>query len=60
MAWLRMGQSIGRRIISFGGSERSKTPINDSPGPGAYKIPVKIQNEPSYLLPNKSEEFKYV
>lgn len=31
-----------------------------TPGPGAYKLPSKIQDVPNFLLPNRSTEFKYV
>ena len=30
------------------------------PGPGQYKINVKVGEVPTYAMPNKAEEFKYV
>ena len=33
---------------------------NPGPGPGAYKIPVKVADVPKYILPNKSDEFRFV
>ena len=30
------------------------------PGPGHYKVPCKFADVPKYLMPNQSEEFKYV
>ena len=46
----------------FGSSQRGnvKTTKDTTPGPGAYRIPARIQDVPSYLLPNRSVEFKYV
>lgn len=38
-----------------GGSTKEMTP-----GPGAYRVPARIQDVPAYLLPNRSVEFKYV
>jgi len=34
--------------------------FTSNPGPGAYKIPVKVADVPKYILPNKSDEFRFV
>jgi hypothetical protein len=49
-------------MYRFGSAQRdqAKTTKDITPGPGAYKIPARIQDVPSYLLPNRSIEFKYV
>lgn len=39
----------------IGGNRKSQVP-----GPGAYKIPTKIQDVPPYALPNRKPESKYV
>lgn len=44
----------------IGHSGRSKEPVKDVPGPGQYKIPVKLAWTPKYLLPDKPEDVKYV
>jgi len=31
-----------------------------TPGPAAYKIPVKVLDVPKYLIPNQNQEFKFV
>ncbi|CDW90416.1 triosephosphate isomerase [Stylonychia lemnae] len=45
----------------FGSSTRQqiKQTKDYTPGPGAYKVPARIQDVPSYLLPNRSQEFKF-
>ena len=49
-------------LYGFGSSQRQnqKTTKDFTPGPGAYRIPARIQDVPSYLLPNRSTEFKFV
>ena len=49
-------------MYGFGSSIRQgiRTTKDLTPGPGAYKLPARIQDVPSYLLPNRSSEFKYV
>ena len=44
----------------FGSEKRGKTHTQGTPGPGAYRVPVKIIDVPKYLIPNQNEEFKYV
>jgi hypothetical protein len=46
----------------FGTSTRGaqKTTKDLTPGPGAYRLPARIQDVPSYLLPNRSQDFKFV
>lgn len=42
----------------------SKADVHDNveptPGPGHYKLPSKFADVPSYSMPNKNDEFKYV
>ena len=46
----------------FGSSTRGRSNSTKdlTPGPGSYKIPCRIQDVPTYLLPTRAEEFKYV
>ena len=44
----------------FGTSKRGSEIKEKAPGPGAYKVPVKIADVPSYAMPNKKEEHKFV
>ncbi len=49
--------------FGFGTSKRPEIGGNRKtqvPGPGAYKIPSKIQDVPAYALPNRKPESKYV
>lgn len=46
--------------FGFGTESRDKMNPNGSPGPAAYKIPVKIIDVPKYLIPNQNPEFKFV
>lgn len=44
----------------IGTEKRSKDLKSDTPGPGAYRIPVKIVDVPRYLIPNPDERYKFV
>ncbi len=46
----------------FGTSTRNQGHSSklNTPGPGSYKLPSRIQDVPSYALPNRSTDFKYV
>jgi len=46
----------------FGTQARSLEKKDGSPGPGHYKVPVKVADVPKYSLPSNKygEEFKYV
>jgi hypothetical protein len=44
----------------FSKDSRSRERLNDVPGPGTYKLPVKFADVPSYLIPSKEESSKYV
>ena len=46
-------------MLSFGSSPRDPKKIQGTPGPGQYKIPVKIAENPDFIL-RKKEEFKFV
>ena len=47
--------------IGFGSSPQ-REPLKSTlgPGPGGYQIPYTVASTPSYSLPNKKEEYKYV
>ena len=51
----KAGPSFG-----FGSSGRTNAKSDVVPGPGQYLIPSKVGDVPKYLIPNKSNEFKYV
>jgi len=42
------------------GKEEQRPPAEGTPGPGQYYLPVKLANVNKYVLPNQSEEFKWV
>lgn len=48
--------------VGFGSSKRP--PLNskglDTPGPGSYYLPTKIQQVPEYALPKRPDQSKYV
>jgi hypothetical protein len=44
----------------FGKTQRGTFKGTAGPGPGAYKVPVKVADVPAYALPNQKEEFKFV
>ena len=44
----------------FGTGPRVIPKRDESPGPGAYKLPSQIANLPSHALANQNEEFKFV
>ena len=47
--------------IGFGSSPQ-REPLKSTlgPGPGGYSIPYMVASVPTYSLPNKKEELKYV
>lgn len=49
--------------FGFGSSKRPEiggSVKNLTPGPGSYKVPVKIQNLPDFAMPGRSQDFKFV
>ena len=46
--------------FGFGSSTRAGEKGNNVPGPGAYKINVRVADTPAYAIPGKKEEVKYV
>lgn len=46
--------------VKIGSEIRGKDLKSDTPGPGAYRIPVKIIDVPRYLIPNPEEKYKFV
>ena len=46
--------------FGFGSSERAKLRPDNTPGPGHYKLPMKVADTPSYAIPNKKDEHKFV
>lgn len=57
MALQNMGKESGK--VRFGSSPRDPKKIHGTPGPGHYKIPVKIAENPDFIL-RKKEEYKFV
>ena len=56
--WMRRSPSF-----SFGSSKRPEmggSKQNATPGPGHYKVPVKIADVPDYAMPNRKDASKYV
>jgi hypothetical protein len=52
--------TLDKKGTIIGRSVRSGIRLNGVPGPGHYKIPVRIGDVPRYLIPSQNEEFKYV
>ena len=46
--------------VKIGTENRDYKVNSDTPGPGAYKIPVKIMDVPRYIIQNQDERFKFV
>lgn len=46
--------------VKIGTETRVHNVKSDTPGPGAYKIPVKLMDVPRYLIQNQEEQFKFV
>jgi hypothetical protein len=46
--------------FGFGSSKRAGIASGDSPGPGHYKINVKVAETAAFAIPGKTDEFKYV
>lgn len=45
----------------FGSSKRPDLKTDGSPGPGAYRVPVKVADVPDYNMPGRpNAEFKFV
>ena len=44
----------------FGSSTREEKLKLNVPGPGSYRINSSIGDVPSYAMPNRSDEFKYI
>jgi len=55
-----MNTTIKGSKFGFGTSKRDGERKDNSPGPGAYKIPVKVADVPKYVLPNYQEEHRFV
>lgn len=55
-----VGGIIGGPKFGFGTESRSKDKKDNSPGPGHYKVPVKVADVPRYSLPNHPEEHRFV
>eukprot|EP00347_Sterkiella_histriomuscorum_P004831 403358922 len=52
--------SIKGPKFQFGSGSRSSQNNGGSPGPGQYKIPVKVATLPRYALEEHKEEFRFV
>ena len=46
--------------VSIGTGKRGFLRQNSNPGPGAYRIPVKLAETPEYLIPGKPDSVKFV
>ena len=46
--------------FGFGSETRGKMRKSDTPGPGQYKIPVKVLDVLKYIIPNQNPDFKFV
>jgi hypothetical protein len=46
--------------FGFGSSTRATLKGMNVPGPGAYKINSSIGDVPTYAMPNRSAEYKYI
>ena len=46
--------------FGFGSSTRAAPKGLNVPGPGAYKINSSIGDVPTYAMPNRSAEYKYI
>ena len=54
------GGTFGNSKRGFASVGKLRKKESQTPGPGAYRVPVKIANLPNYALPAASEEFKFV
>lgn len=50
----------GPKFVFGTSQQRASQRGSETPGPGQYKIPSKIQDLPSYAMPDRKEEFKYI
>lgn len=46
--------------VKIGTETRDINVKSDTPGPGAYKIPVKLMDVPRYLIQSQNDDFKFV
>ena len=62
--YVNSAERLKSRSPSFGFGTSTRPIVGSTklnvPGPGAYKLPSKIQDVPSYELPNRKETSKYV
>jgi hypothetical protein len=55
----RGSSTAQNQSYSIGRSKRRDNK-NHNPGPGQYKVPYYVSDVPSYVMPNRPEEFKFV
>ena len=62
--YVNSGEKLKSRSPSFGFGTSQRPIIGSTklnvPGPGSYKLNSKIQDVPTYALPNRKDESKYV
>eukprot|EP00347_Sterkiella_histriomuscorum_P010747 403375078 len=46
--------------FGFGSSQRMPVKGGGEPGPGSYKIPTQVGNVPTYSMPNRGANYKFV
>lgn len=46
--------------VSFSHAKRLNFKTNETPGPGAYRVPVKFADVPKYLIPGKDDQLKFI
>jgi hypothetical protein len=62
--YLYTSEITKQKSPSFGFGTSTRQPFGSSkfstPGPGTYKIPVRFQDVPEFMLPDRPDESKYV
>lgn len=51
---------LGGPTFGFGTGSRHDQKKDNTPGPGHYKVPCHVQNLPTYAMPDRNENFRYV
>jgi|LauGreDrversion4_2_1035121.scaffolds.fasta_scaffold1669156_1 hypothetical protein len=50
----------GPKYVFGTSQQRASSRVTETPGPGQYRIPSKIQDLPTYAMPERKDEFKYI
>lgn len=51
---------LGGPAYAIGSGSRGKMTLDNTPGPGHYKVPTYIANLPKYTMPDRSENLRYI